>query len=341
MKKFGVVSDLLSGVSLAEKDPAEMDITWLKREQIIKNPQNGYEIGDVRGLAADIRRAGIAQPLEVLPQPDGSTYRLLTGERRLTAVDLLIAAGDWKPERKIPCVVRSLADYENLALSDDLKEMYAIIRTNRFNRKLSDADLYFEAEQWEKIIREMKANGQKELTLGIDQKEESLTIDLSGRTRENVAKTLQTSNGQVAKIESIRKRGIKPVKDAVSNGQLKIAPAYILSGMSEEEQQEFMEKQDGIIRAEDVTDFCKSKQQQKSQKKGKRKADSATDMGMSVEKVKYFPETTIRASIRKYEHILNKLQQEPNEDNAADINETEMLLEGLKLLLMHNDYEKM
>ena len=64
-------------------------------------------------------------------------------------------------------------------------------------------------------------------------------------------------------------------------------------------------------------------------------------MGMSVEKVKYFPETTIRASIRKYEHILNKLQQEPNEDNAADINETEMLLEGLKLLLMHNDYEKM
>ena len=249
MKKFGVVSDLLSGVSLAEKDSAEMDITWLKREQIIKNPQNGYEIGDVSGLAADISRAGIAQPLEVLPQPDGSTYRLLTGERRLTAVDLLIAAGDWKPERKIPCVVRSLADYENLALSDDLKEMYAIIRTNRFNRKLSDADLYFEAEQWEKIIREMKANGQKELTLGIDQKEESLTIDLSGRTRENVAKTLQTSNGQVAKIESIRKRGIKPVKDAVSNGQLKIAPAYILSGMSEEEQQEFMEKQDGIIRA--------------------------------------------------------------------------------------------
>lgn len=252
---FGVVSELLSDISFNQNN-SPMQISWIPRGQIIKNERNGYQASDIEDLAEDIKKSGLAQPLEVLALEDGR-YRLLTGERRLTAIDRLAASGVWKSE--IPCIVRELEDYD-LPLSDEAKEMYAIIRTNRFTRKMSDADLMFETQEWTNIIRELKKTGCKELTVGTDLAGKEVKVSLHGRTREAVAKAAGVSNGQLAKMEYIKKNGIDAVQEAIKGGRLKIAAAFTLASMPKEQQEEFLQMHsEGNIRSEDVMDYQSQK----------------------------------------------------------------------------------
>lgn len=254
--KFGVVSDLLSDVSL-EKKSGVQEIVWIPRGQIRKNKRNGYAIGDIDGLAADIKHGGLAQPLEVYQTKDGM-YELLTGERRLTAIDQLIADGDWNAD--IPCLVRELSDYK-VNLSDEAKELYAIIRTNRFNRTKTDSDLLFEAMELKKIVEELRKNGEKELWFG---EELSGGIELSGRTREIVGKALDISNGQVAKIEAITKNGILEVLEAIREQRMSIAAAYLLSMIEKTEQEAFMALHTtGKIETSSVRNYIESIQNKK------------------------------------------------------------------------------
>ena len=70
------------------------DVVMVSIESIKPNPRNTeiYLIGDVSALAEDIKANGLRQPLEVVQ--DGSTYRLIGGERRWTAMMQLHEAGD-------------------------------------------------------------------------------------------------------------------------------------------------------------------------------------------------------------------------------------------------------
>lgn len=246
--KFGVVDDLLSDVSL-EKKGSSQEVTWIARSLILKNERNGYVVGDIDSLAADIKHGGLAQPLEVYPCKNGK-YKLLTGERRLTALDKLIENGDWTTD--IPCFVRELEEYK-LNLSDASKEMYALIRTNRFNRNKTDADLLFETTELKKIVEEMRKNGEKELWFG----EETESVELSGRTREIVGKALNISNGQIAKIETITKKGIPQVVEAIKDQRMNIAAGYLLSSLSAADQEEFMRMHHtGEILSSDVKSYA-------------------------------------------------------------------------------------
>lgn len=246
--KFGVVDDLLNDVSL-EKKGSSQEVTWIARSLILKNERNGYVVGDIDSLAADIKHGGLAQPLEVYPCKNGK-YKLLTGERRLTALDKLIENGDWTTD--IPCFVRELEEYK-LNLSDASKEMYALIRTNRFNRNKTDADLLFETTELKKIVEEMRKNGEKELWFG----EETESVELSGRTREIVGKALDISNGQIAKIETITKKGIQQVVEAIKAQRMNIAAGYLLSSLSAADQEEFMRMHHtGEILSSDVKSYA-------------------------------------------------------------------------------------
>ena len=259
--KFGVVSELLSDISFQDKKNT-MQVTMIPRNKIIKNSRNGYAITGIEELAADIKRSGLAQPLEVMELPDG-TYRQITGERRLTAIDQLITSGNWTGD--IPCIVRDLAEYD-LPLSDNAKEMYAIIRTNRFNRRMSDADLMFEAQEWEKIIKELRKNGVTELPIGRDENGNDINIALEGRTREIVSQTMQVSNGQLAKINFIKTHGIPELEEAIREERLSIAVAYQIAAMEKDEQKALMEAyQDGKIEATQVASFQKEKFMEESE----------------------------------------------------------------------------
>ena len=79
-----------------------MEITYIPRDEIYKNPKNEYSISDIENLADLIYVMGLREPLGI--KPEGSGYKLIEGERRLTAIDKLITDGKW--EGDIPCIIR-------------------------------------------------------------------------------------------------------------------------------------------------------------------------------------------------------------------------------------------
>ena len=101
---FGVIGAMLNSSSLVQTKEL-LEITMIRRSEIEKNGKNNRSIEGIEELAEDIRRAGIEQPL-VVYQLDNGKYRLLTGERRITAVDLNISLGETEPDPYLPCVVK-------------------------------------------------------------------------------------------------------------------------------------------------------------------------------------------------------------------------------------------
>ena len=153
-EKFKVGAGLLSDIS---KGAVVMDVVNIPRDQIQKNPNNHYSISGIESLAESIKQYGLLQPVHVMETETG--YRLLGGERRLTAIDKLIAdAGvpDWTEDTLIPCVIKGAEDVK-LDLRPENKERYAIITSNREQRAYTDGDRYMEIQEWKKIIEELRS----------------------------------------------------------------------------------------------------------------------------------------------------------------------------------------
>lgn len=270
---FGVVSDLLSSVSLG-MEAQGIEITLIPRSQIEKNPKNKRSINDIMELAQDICMCGLEQPLVVYQKEDGS-YRLLTGERRLTAIDTLIREDrlpeSWPGDRKdpdIPCIVKDLEEYK-LPLSDDLKEKYAIQRTNRFNRKPTDSDIMRDYTEWKEIITELKKNGYTEFVAGTDEDGREITQSLKGRTREIAQKSMSThvSTGQLAKIDVLLKKGVPELLHAVEEDKVSIAVAETISHMPLEDQRLLLQApRNNKIEKREVDEFLRWKKHKQEKK---------------------------------------------------------------------------
>lgn len=89
---------------------------------------------------------------------------------------------DWNEYTLIPCVVKDL-DKIKLPLSDENKEKYAIITTNKEARKYSDADKYNEMQAWKEIIEELRLKGVESIT-GEDENGEKNKIQIKGEKQE-------------------------------------------------------------------------------------------------------------------------------------------------------------
>lgn len=177
---------------------------------LIENKQNFYSIADIEVLAADILRNGIRQPLEVVMQPDGVTYRLISGHRRLAALKYLKAQGESVPE-KVPCIIRR---YEN-----EQDEIEAIISANCQRDKTVEDELN-ELKYLQPILRRRFEEEKP-----------------GGKFRAYFARQLGVS-------ESTLKRKLELLKlspallNRLKEGRLPLSAAYELTGLSTEEQEE-------------------------------------------------------------------------------------------------------
>ena len=237
-----------------------MDITYIPRDEIYKNPKNEYSISDIENLADLIYVMGLREPLGV--KPEGSGYKLIEGERRLTAIDKLIADGKW--EGDIPCIIREKELKVNLdILSDEEKEILEIAGTNAGQRKYSEADYLFEVEKLEPIYKKLKASGIGEFTYESDTGEK-ITQSLTGKkSRELLAERLNVSPAQVGKISKVANSGTEELKEAVKDGTANIAVAAEIAAMEKEDQKRLIEqhqKENGkAISKKDVEAFKNGK----------------------------------------------------------------------------------
>lgn len=271
--KFG--SGLLSDAS---KDVVKMNIVNIEREKINKNPKNKYKIGEIDTLAESIKIYGIVNPLNVRRNSDG-TYTLLGGERRITAIDKLIEdpnVPDWNEYTLIPCVIKDL-DKIKLPISDEMKEKYAIVTTNKEARKYTDSDRYYEMQVWKEIIEELRSNG-VEMLNDVDEDGEENSIQIKGeKTMDILSKVTGMSRGQVQRYDKVEKKAEPELLNAMLDDNISV----------------------GV--AEKATDVLSSEQQKKLAKDSRKKKIQPSD----VEKYKDDDEKTELTSIQFKNDIAN------------------------------------
>lgn len=196
----GLLSGLLS-VQPSTPAGSGMQVVMIDRKNIIINPDNRkiYRIGDVSRLKEDIKTNGIRQPLEVV-ELDGGNYKLIGGERRLTACEELAKEGDTRFEA-LPCVI--------LKLKYDDDEKIALITANATARDLTDGERLAQYETLKEILTRRKSLG-----------------GLSGKVRDELCRILGLSTGAAARLNAISENCGDDTKRELQAGEITLMGAY-------------------------------------------------------------------------------------------------------------------
>ena len=197
------------------------DVVMVPIKSIKPNPQNTeiYLIGDVSALAQDIKANGLRQPLEVVQ--DGSTYRLIGGERRWTAMMQLHEDGDARFST-VPCVLRPAGS------EDD--ELLALITANSTARELTDGERLAQYEALKEIYQRKKAAGEFE-----------------GRVRDKLVEVTGMSAGALGRMNSISANCTEEVRQLLRGGKATLTKCYEASKLWPRQQVDFIK--DGYVRS--------------------------------------------------------------------------------------------
>lgn len=127
-------------------------------------------------------------------------------------------------------------------LSDENKERFAIITTNKEQRVYSDGDRYKEIQEWKKIIEELRSKDIEYISQ-INEDGNEKQVNIKGeKTRDIIAKTTGMSTGQINKFEKVHNNASDDLKEVVSKGKMSIGIAEkIVSNFSHEEQDKIAE----------------------------------------------------------------------------------------------------
>lgn len=240
-----------------------MKIENIDLSDIDRNERNFYHVGELDNLKQSIEAIGLKQPLVVKRMPTGR-YKLLAGERRLTAIEQLYEENKWGTT--VPCVIQ---DYDKIKLPipDELKEMYVLITTNREQRKYTDADIMQEIKELKTIYAALRDVGVESFSLGTDEDGNEKTRQIQGvRTRELIADDLKMSAPQVSKFEKVDKKASDALREVLQKQGINIEAAAKAVDLPKEQQNELVErhKEDKKIKPKDVDEFIAEKKQEVS-----------------------------------------------------------------------------
>lgn len=223
--------------------------------KMYRNDMNFYKVADIEELAGDILMHGLKQNLELVYEPcEVGEYRIVSGERRWEALKLLVSKG-YKEFEIATCKLTSPQDAD--------EEQVEIISANAYRTK-SIADTIEEEQRLKNSLERMRAAGKQ--IKGYDLN--------SGRLRDVIASMLRMSKTKVAQIESVNNNLIPEFKEELKSDRLTFSAAYELSGMSEQEQQEALErfKESGELSHKDIKTM-------KGEKTGQQDAQNASREG--------------------------------------------------------------
>lgn len=192
-----MISDLLS-IKPQESSPAGQ-MKMLPIEYIMPNPDNKiYIVGNLDGLKEDIRLHGVRQPLEVIRWANG--YKLIGGERRLTACKQLKEEGDDRFS-SLPCII--------VESKGELDDKIALITANATARDLSDGERLAQYEALKDALTRKKKDGQ-----------------LEGKVRDEVCRILGLSTGAAARLNAISENCDEETKRYLNDGEISLMDAY-------------------------------------------------------------------------------------------------------------------
>lgn len=195
----GLISNLLSIQPQTSTPAGQMEVKMLPREYIMRNPDNKiYVVGDIDKLKEDIRQHGVRQPLEVIRWANG--YKLIGGERRLTACEELAKEGDNRFE-SLPCII--------VESKGELDDKIALITANATARDLTDGERLAQYEALKEALTHKKRDGK-----------------LEGKVRDEVCRILGLSTGAAARLNAISENCDEETKQFLRDGEISLMDAY-------------------------------------------------------------------------------------------------------------------
>ena len=159
---------------------------------------------------------------------DRGEYRIIAGERRWRALNLLVERG-YKEFEIASCQVKTPAE--------EHEEMVQLIAANAYRNK-TVKDILEEEQKLKEALQYMKKN---KIPL------QGYQLD-SGRLRDVISAMLNLPATKIAQIESINKRLLPEFTEELKNGDLTFSAAYELSGLQEESQKVLLDqyKENGL-----------------------------------------------------------------------------------------------
>lgn len=253
-------------LSESSKNMKQDDFTLhsIKITDIVPNPASKYSIreDEVQEMMQSIRDYGLAQNLEVKPMENGK-YMVIAGHKRRVAIQRLYEAGEHSGI--VPCTFRypEKIKYE---ISDELKEKFAIIQTNKVRRTNTDADTLQEIQDLEEIYAALRE-------IGVETYEGQRIKGIT--TRQLIAERIGKSPAQVGKIQKVQKRGTNEVKQAIKDQKLNINVAEQLVSHPEEIQNTIIDiaEKEGL-KSIGASDLRRIEQEIKQDKKEREKEDN-------------------------------------------------------------------
>ncbi|WP_109216397.1 ParB/RepB/Spo0J family partition protein [Eubacterium ramulus] len=200
-----------------ERPKARFRIRDISIKKMYSNDANFYSMQDIEPLAQKIYAVGLLENLTVVHDPcDRGEYRIIAGERRWRALNLLVERG-YKEFEIASCQVKTPAE--------EHEEMVQLIVANAYRNK-TVKDILEEEQKLKETLQYMKKN---KIPL------QGYQLD-SGRLRDVISDILNLPATKIAQIESINKRLLPEFTEELKNGDLTFSAAYELSGLQEESQ---------------------------------------------------------------------------------------------------------
>lgn len=186
------IADMLNAQTKAEatKIPsAHFRTEDISIKRMYRNKENRYNLENIESLKSNIKTVGLRQNLEVIYAPcEQGDYRILSGERRWLALNMLVDEG-CKEYEIVTCKVSCPQD-------EDMERL-ELMATNSYREK-NNEDLLMEVKEATATFRNLKERGQN--VPGYDLQ--------SGRIRDIVASFLGLSKTKVAQIECVSRKQI-------------------------------------------------------------------------------------------------------------------------------------
>ena len=194
MMSTGLLSSFLNPQSQNTDPAGPMHVEMLPISYIMPNPDNKkiYIVGDVERLKDDIKANGVRQPLEVIRWANG--YKLIGGERWLTACKQLAAEGD---ERftTVPCII--------VESKGELEDKISLITANATARDLTDWERVAQYEALKDALTKKKQDGK-----------------LEGKVRDELCRILGISTGAAARLNIVATTQNETIKERLRDGEI-------------------------------------------------------------------------------------------------------------------------
>lgn len=198
-------------------------------EKIIPNEKNFYSIEGIEEMANSLAVSDHMAPLEVVANGDG-TYRLISGERRLSATLCRIRRGEID-HADLPCHVLPAFTAKG-SLTAEQMEMLSIIFANNYRQK-TVSDQLSEMQQLEPIAR----------VLYDEAKERGELTDANGKTMKFrtffAEHVLSISESTLHRLQSLSQL-TDAAREAFEEGRISKSVAAELASLEKEQQDSFI-----------------------------------------------------------------------------------------------------